>query len=132
MTYDAVVIGSGHNGLAAAVHLAHKGWKVAVAEAKSAPGGAVKTREVTQPGFRHDLCAMNLSMFAGSAFFKQYQQGLSQHGLEFVPAAHCFASVFRDDTYLGVGTGVEAFVAGIAALSARDALAWRAMTNDFA
>ncbi len=69
MSYDAVVVGAGHNGLAAAVHLAAKGWKVAVVEGKAEPGGAVKTREVTLPGFRHDLCAMNLSMFAGSAFF---------------------------------------------------------------
>ena len=60
MIYDAVVVGAGHNGLAAAVHLAAKGWKVAVAEGNAEPGGAVKTREVTLPGFRHDLCAMNL------------------------------------------------------------------------
>jgi len=69
MRHDAVVIGAGHNGLAAAVRLAEKGWSVAVVEANAEPGGAVKTRELTLPGFRHDLCAMNLSMFAGSGFF---------------------------------------------------------------
>lgn len=131
VTYDVVVIGAGHNGLAAAVHLAHKGWKVAVAEAGATPGGAVKTSELTLPGYRHDLCAMNLSMFAGSAFFNQYKQGLSEHGLDFVPAPRCFASVFRDDTYLGVETDVEQTVAGIAALSAADAQAWRDMLADF-
>jgi phytoene dehydrogenase-like protein len=41
MAYDSVVVGAGHNGLAAAVHLAAKGWKVAVIEGKSEPGGAV-------------------------------------------------------------------------------------------
>src|SRR5262245_40120242 len=71
MEYDAVVVGAGHNGLAAAVELASKGWTVAVVEARDEAGGAVKTREVTLPGFRHDLCAMNLSMFAGSAFFNK-------------------------------------------------------------
>ncbi len=131
MTYDAVVIGAGHNGLAAAVHLAHKGWKVAVVEANEAPGGAVKTRELTLPGYRHDLCAMNLSMFAGSAFCSQYKQALAAHGLDFVPAPHCFASVFRDGTYLGVGTDVDATAAGIAALSPNDAQAWRDMLADF-
>ncbi|WP_226954487.1 phytoene desaturase family protein [Mesopusillimonas faecipullorum] len=131
MTYDAVVIGAGHNGLAAAVHLVHKGWKVAVVEANEAPGGAVKTRELTLPGYRHDLCAMNLSMFAGSAFFNHYKQELTAHGLDFVPAPHCFASVFRDDTFLGVGTDVEQTVAGIAALSPADAQAWREMLADF-
>ena len=131
MDYDAVVIGAGHNGLAAAVELASKGWSVAVVEAKSEAGGAVKTREVTLPGFRHDLCAMNLSMFAGSAFFNKNKDALFANGLGYVPAAHCFASVFRDHTFLGVGTNLEDTVAGIAALSPRDADAWRALVGEF-
>ena len=69
LEFDAVVVGAGHNGLATAVHLASRGWSVAVVEKASAPGGAVKTAEATLPGFRHDLYAMNLSMFAGSPFF---------------------------------------------------------------
>jgi phytoene dehydrogenase-like protein len=131
MSYDAVVVGAGHNGLAAAIHLASKGWKVLVVEGNSEPGGAVKTREVTLPGFRHDLCAMNLSMFAGSAFFATYKQELLANGLGFAPAADCFASVFRDGTYLGVSTDLEKTVAGIAALSPGDAVAWRAMLSEF-
>ncbi len=131
MAYDAVVVGAGHNGLAAAVHLAAKGWKVAVVEGSTTAGGAVKTAEVTLPGFRHDLCAMNLSMFAGSAFLAQYRQELVANGLGFVPAADCFASVFRDGTYLGVSTDLEKTVAAIAALSPEDAAAWRAMLAEF-
>ena len=50
MAYEAIVVGAGHNGLAAAVHLATKGWKVAVFEQAEEPGGAVKTAEVTLPG----------------------------------------------------------------------------------
>src|SRR3984893_12418968 len=69
MRCDAVVIAAGVNGLAAAVHLAAKGWKVAVVERADEPGGAVKTRAVTLPGFQHDLFAMNLGLFAGSPFF---------------------------------------------------------------
>ncbi|WP_247749169.1 MULTISPECIES: NAD(P)/FAD-dependent oxidoreductase [unclassified Rhizobium] len=131
MAYDAVVVGAGHNGLAAAVHLAAKGWKVAVVEGSTTAGGAVKTAEVTLPGFRHDLCAMNLSMFAGSAFLAQYRQELVANGLGFVPAADCFASVFRDGTYLGVSTDLEKTAAAIAALSPEDAEAWRAMLAEF-
>src|SRR5689334_16389198 len=86
MDYDAVVIGAGHNGLAAAVELARKGWSVAVVEANPEAGGAVKTREVTLPGFRHDLCAMNISMFAGSAFFNSNKTELFANGLGLVPA----------------------------------------------
>ncbi len=117
-TYDAVIIGAGHNGLAAAVHLVSKGWRVAVVEAKPQAGGAVKTGELTEPGFRHDLCAMNLSMFAGSAFHAAYGDELRAHGLGFVPARHCFASVFDDGTHLGVSTDVEETTAAIGALSA--------------
>jgi len=131
MAYDAVVVGAGHNGLAAAVHLAAKGWKVVVVEGNAEAGGAVKTQEVTLPGFRHDLCAMNLSMFAGSAFFTLYKDELIANGLGFVPAADCFASVFRDGTYLGVSTDLEKTVGAIADLSPEDAVAWRAMLAEF-
>jgi len=130
-SYDVVIVGAGHNGLAAAVHLAARGWKVAVVESATEAGGAVKTAEVTLPGFRHDLCAMNLSMFAGSAFHETYKAELAAHGLSFVPAAHCFASVFRDGGYLGVGPDLEETVSGIAALSERDAQAWRVMLTEF-
>lgn len=131
MNYDAVIIGAGHNGLAAAIELAGRGWSVAVVEARDEPGGAVKTREVTLPGFRHDLCAMNLSMFAGSAFFNKNKDDLFTHGLGLVPAAECFASVFRDHTWLGVSTDLEKTAARIAAFSEKDAAAWRAMLAEF-
>lgn len=129
--YDAVIIGAGHNGLAAAVHLAFKGWRVAVVEAAAEAGGAVKTREMTEPGFRHDVCAMNLSMFAGSAFHAAYGENLRSHGLNFIPAPHCFASVFPDETYLGVGTDRAETTSAIAALSKKDAEAWSRMIEDF-
>lgn len=129
--YDAVVVGAGHNGLAAAVHLLSRGWSVAVVEAAAEAGGAVKTAEVTVPGFRHDLYAMNLSMFAGSPFLAAYKSELSAEGLAFASAADCFASVFRDGTYLGVSADLEKTVAGIAAVSAGDAEAWRTMVARF-
>lgn len=130
-TYDAVIIGAGHNGLANAVHLAARGWKVAVVETNAEAGGAVKTREVTLPGFRHDLAAMNLSAFAGSAFCQTYRDDLERHGLGFVPVDACFTSVFRDGSHLAVYADLEKTVAGIAALSKHDADAWREMVAEF-
>ena len=129
--FDAVVVGAGHNGLAAAVHLLQRRWSVAVIEGAGEPGGAVKTREVTLPGFRHDLCAMNLSLFAGSPFFAAHKNELMAHGLAFVAAADCFASVFRDHTFLGVSKDLEKTTSGIAAFSSKDAAAWRAMVARF-
>jgi phytoene dehydrogenase-like protein len=131
MKYDAVIVGAGHNGLAAAVRLAEKGWRVAVIEEKDAPGGAVKTRELTLPGFRHDLAAMNLSMFAGSPFFQAHKEALLKHGLAFAPVEDCFASVFPDGTYLGVSKSLDATLARIAAVSRKDAEAWKAMFERF-
>ena len=129
--FDAVVVGAGMNGLAAAIHLLSRGWSVAVIEQAAEPGGAVKTREVTLPGFRHDLCAMNLSLFAGSPFFAAYKEELTAQGLAFAPAADCFASVFRDHGFLGVSKDLDKTLAGIAALSAKDAAAWRTMVDRF-
>jgi phytoene dehydrogenase-like protein len=130
-SYDAVIIGAGHNGLAAAVHLAKHGWKVGVFEARAEPGGAVKTRELTLPGFRHDVAAMNLSMFAGSPFLREHGAALSRHGLAFAPAAHCFASVFPDGSWFGVSKDLEATTRRLAAISPSDAESWRAMLNRF-
>ncbi len=130
-SYDAVIIGAGHNGLATAIQLAKHGWSVAVFEAKDAPGGAVKTRELTLPGFRHDVAAMNLSMFAGSPFLKEHGAALARHGLAFAPAAHCFASVFPDRTWFGVSKDADATLARLASINPKDAAAWSAMLNRF-
>jgi len=132
MPYDAVVIGAGVNGLAAAVHLSAKGWKVAVVERADVAGGAVKTREITRPGFRHDLYAMNLGMFAGSPFFAAHKDRLLAQGLAFVGAEQCFATAFPDGTWLGVDKNLDTTVSRIAALNPADAQRWRAMVEAFA
>ena len=131
MAWDAIVVGAGHNGLAAAVHLGSRGWKVLVLEQAAVPGGAVKTAEVTLPGFRHDLCAMNLSLFAGSPFYAAHKAALDAAGLALEPAARPFASVFDDGRWLGVDTDLEAPCARIAERQPRDAVTWRAMAMAF-
>lgn len=128
---DAVLIGAGHNTLAAALHLAAKGWQVAVYEQAAVPGGAVKTGEYTVPGFRHDWAAMNLSLFAGSAFFKQHGPELQRHGCAFVPVSRPFASSFEDGTWLGVSTDPAETAAWIGAISPPDAEAWSRLVAGF-
>ena len=129
--YDAVVIGAGHNGLAVAVMLAEAGWKVGVFEKNSQPGGAVRTEEVTLPGFRHDLFAANLNLFAGSPFVQRYGDQLAAHGLEFAPANKPFASVFPGDRYLGVTTDSVETTDLISGFSANDAAAWADLSARF-
>ncbi len=130
-SFDAVLIGAGHNALAAALHLAARGWKVGVFEGADQAGGAVKTGAYTLPGFRHDWGAMNLSLFAGSPFYKDYGAELTRYGLEFVPVANPFASVFPDGRWCGVSTDLAATTARIAALSAKDAATWEALVQGF-
>ena len=130
-SYDAILIGAGHNALACGLHLAAKGWRVGVFEQAATPGGAVKTGACTLPGFRHDWAAMNLSLFAGSAFFKAHGAELTRHGAAFVPVANPFASAFPDGRWLGVSTDLAATTARIAAFSAKDAQTWGSLMQAF-
>lgn len=123
-SFDAVFVGSGINCLAAALHLAARGWKVAVYEQAGEPGGAVKSGAYTAPGFRHDWAAMNLSLFAGSPFMKVYGGELTAAGLAFAPVADPFASVFPDGKWFGVSTDVAVTTKRIAAFSGKDAETW--------
>jgi phytoene dehydrogenase-like protein len=90
--YDAVVVGSGPNGLAAAITLQQEGLSVLVVESKSTIGGGLRTAELTLPGFKHDICSAIHPMAAGSPFFNKLP--LAAHGLEYfypdIPAAHPF------------------------------------------
>ena len=88
--YDAVVVGSGPNGLAAAIELARAGRSVLVREAADEIGGGLRSGEVTLPGFVHDVCSAIHPMAAASPFFRTVP--LQEHGLEWVepplPLAH--------------------------------------------
>ncbi|WP_431952536.1 phytoene desaturase family protein [Nocardia lijiangensis] len=77
---DVVVVGSGPNGLAAAVVLASAGLSVEVFEAEATPGGGSRTAELTLPGFHHDVCAGAHPMALASPFFRAFD--LSARGVE--------------------------------------------------
>ncbi len=90
--YDAVIVGSGPNGLAAAILLQQHGLSVLVLEGKDKIGGGLRTEELTLPGFKHDVCSAIHPLAAGSPFFETLP--LHEHGLEYiypeVAAAHPF------------------------------------------
>src|SRR2546423_9776638 len=85
--YDAIVIGSGPNGLAAAITLADAGLSVAVFEAKETVGGGCRSLELTLPGFVHDVCSAIHPLAFGSPIFRRWP--LADYGLEWIdpPAA---------------------------------------------
>ncbi len=90
--YDAVVVGSGPNGLAAAITMQHAGLSVLLIEAHDTIGGGLRTKELTLPGFKHDVCSAIHPLAAGSPFFQQLP--LHKFGLEYIypkiAAAHPF------------------------------------------
>ncbi|MCB8840273.1 NAD(P)/FAD-dependent oxidoreductase [Aurantimonas sp. VKM B-3413] len=129
--FDAVFVGAGHNALAAAIHLGSRGWRVGVFEKNETAGGACRTEEATLPGFRHDLYATNLGLFAGSPFFAEHGAALKPHGLDLVPAEDCFASPTPSGRWFGVSKDIEKTAARAAALSPQDGERWRAMFAAF-
>jgi phytoene dehydrogenase-like protein len=85
--YDAVVVGSGPNGLAAAVAIAAAGRSVLVLEAADTIGGGTRTKELTLPGFKHDVCSAVHPLGAASPFFKSLDLGIDWINPD-VPNAH--------------------------------------------
>lgn len=89
-TYDAVVVGAGPNGLAAAITIARTGRSVIVFEAKETIGGGSRSMELTRPGFVHDVCSAIHPLGLGSTFFRTLP--LEQYGLKWIqppaPLAH--------------------------------------------
>ncbi len=123
--YDAVIVGSGPNGLAAAVVLAEAGRSVLVLEAKPTIGGGCRTEECTLPGYRHDICAAIHPMSLVSPLFRRLP--LKDHGLKWahapVPLAHPF-----DD---GSAAVLHRSLAATSATLGNDGDAWSAMMSPF-
>ena len=109
----AAVVGSGPNGLAAAVALARAGHDVTVYEAASQIGGGTRSEELTLPGFIHDVCSAVHPMGAGSPFFSTLP--LSEHGLEWVHPPVLMAHPFDDGTAAVLQRDVDATAEGLGA-----------------
>ena len=80
--YDAIIVGSGPNGLSAAITIAREGYSVLVIEGAKVIGGGVRSDYITEPEFKHDICSAFYPLGMNSPFFKSLN--LESHGLEWI------------------------------------------------
>jgi phytoene dehydrogenase-like protein len=109
--YEAVVVGSGPNGLAAAVALAQAGYSVCVVEAKETIGGGARSMELTLPGFVHDVCSAIHPLAVGSPFLRSLP--LEQYGLEWIHPPTLLAHPLDDGSAVLLKRSVESTAASL-------------------
>jgi phytoene dehydrogenase-like protein len=123
--YDVVIVGAGPNGLCAAIALADAGLQVLVVEAHAAPGGGMRSAELTLPGFVHDVCSTVHPLGAASPYLRSLQ--LEQYGLSWAhspaPLVHVLAN--------GETVTLERSVAATAEQMGRDRERYRKLVEPF-
>jgi phytoene dehydrogenase-like protein len=125
-SYDAVVVGSGPNGLAAAVALSRAGLATLIVEAEDTLGGGARTQELTLPEFKHDVCSTVHPLAVASPFFQSLK--LERFGLEWIHSPAPLAHVLSD----GHAVLLERSVEETARRLGRDGEAYRGLVEVFA
>ena len=103
--YDAIVVGSGPNGFAAAITLQRAGLSVLLIEGKEALGGGVRSAELTLPGFIHDVCSAVYPLGEDSPVFKPLH--LEKFGLEYIQPKYAIAHPFDDGSSVAVTSSID-------------------------
>lgn len=94
--YDVVVVGSGPNGLSAAIAAKREGLSVLLVEGKDTIGGGLRSQELTLPGFKHDICSAIHPLAAASPYFRSLP--LDEYGLEYLYPEYAVTHPFEDGT----------------------------------
>ncbi len=122
---DAVVVGAGPNGLAAAITLAQAGLEVVVYEGADTVGGGARTEELTLPGFRHDPCSAVHPLGVGSPLFRSWP--LAEHGLTWIQPDLPLAHPFPDGSAATLARSLDETAASLGA----DGPAYRQLVEPF-
>jgi phytoene dehydrogenase-like protein len=129
--YDVVFVGSGINSLAGAALLARAGRRVLVLERNDYLGGAIRTQEITEPGFVHEVFSSWHPLFLGSAAYAELAEDLGARGLEYLNTELPTASLFPDGSRAFLTTSHEANVEELERLAPGDGEAWRRVVGEF-
>lgn len=123
--HDVVIIGAGHNGLIVAAYLAKAKLDVCVVELQDIVGGCVATRELTLPGFKHDIAGAIHMMIQANPMLHQDELGLkSKYGLQYISPDIPGAIVFNDDSALVIYKDIDRMYDSIRQFSKKDADAY--------
>jgi phytoene dehydrogenase-like protein len=122
---DAVVVGAGPNGLAAAIVLAQHGWEVRLIEAEEEVGGGARTAELTLPGYLHDPFSAVHPLGIGSPFLRALP--LEEHGLEWIHSPAPLAHPLRDGSIAMLERSIDATCATLGV----DAAAYRSLMQPY-
>jgi phytoene dehydrogenase-like protein len=128
---DAVIVGSGINSLACAALLARTGWGVRVLERNDYLGGAIKTAEITEPGYRHDVFSAWHPLWVGGAAHAELGEELAARGLEYLNTELPTATLFSDGESAFLLRSAEANAEELDRHAPGDGAAWTRMLEDF-
>jgi phytoene dehydrogenase-like protein len=129
--FDAVIVGSGVNSLACGALLARGGWSVCVLERNDWLGGAIKTAEITEPGFHHDVFSAWHPLWVGGAAHAILGDELAERGLEYVNTELPSGTIFPDGEAAFLLRTTEANAAELDRHAAGDGAAWRGALDGF-
>jgi phytoene dehydrogenase-like protein len=130
-TFDAVFVGSGINSLAGAALLAKRGWNVCILERNSWFGGNIRSAEITEPGFVHDVYSAWHPLFTGSETFRLLKPDLETRGLEYLNTEYPTATLFPDGSSCFLSTSDAANQKEFEQQATGDGEAWAREVRDF-
>ena len=131
-SFDAVFVGAGINSLTGAALLSKAGWSVCVLERSNELGGCIRTsRDLTAPGFTHEILASWHPLFTGSAAYAELREDLDRRGVEYLNTELPTASAFPDGSSAFLSTSLETNMGELSRFAPADGPAWHAMFDSF-